>query len=64
MGDEHATRGELSGGQRRLALLAVALVCDPDVIVLDEPTAGLDVLRRRTVLDLLVRAPRFGGARS
>ena len=44
---------ELSGGQRRLAMLATALICDPEVVVLDEPTAGLDVLRRRQVLDLL-----------
>ncbi|MDP1806178.1 MAG: ATP-binding cassette domain-containing protein, partial [Acidimicrobiales bacterium] len=29
---------ELSGGQRRLVLLAMALVCDPEVVVLDEPT--------------------------
>lgn len=44
---------ELSGGQRRLSLLATALACDPDVVVLDEPTAGLDVLRRHEVLQLL-----------
>jgi peptide/nickel transport system ATP-binding protein len=47
--------GELSGGQRRLCLVAMALACDPEVIVLDEPTAGLDVLHRRTLLDLLGR---------
>jgi oligopeptide/dipeptide ABC transporter ATP-binding protein len=46
---------ELSGGQRRLALLAMALVCDPEVIVLDEPTAGLDPVIRARVLDLLRR---------
>lgn len=44
---------ELSGGQRRLVLLATALACDPDVLVLDEPTAGLDPLTRRRVLALL-----------
>jgi peptide/nickel transport system ATP-binding protein len=47
--------GELSGGQRRLCLIAMALACDPGIIVLDEPTAGLDVLLRRTILDLLAR---------
>ncbi len=44
---------ELSGGQRRLVLLAMALSCDPEVLVLDEPTAGLDPLTRERVLDVL-----------
>lgn len=44
---------ELSGGQRRLVLVAMALICDPDVVILDEPTAGLDVFTRRHLLDLL-----------
>ncbi len=44
---------ELSGGQRRLVLLAMALACDPDVIVLDEPTAGLDPVTRNRVVGLL-----------
>ena len=46
---------ELSGGQRRLVLLAMALVCDPSVVVLDEPTAGLDPSTRARVVDLLRR---------
>jgi peptide/nickel transport system ATP-binding protein len=44
---------ELSGGQRRLVMLAMALACRPDVAVLDEPTAGLDPATRNRVLDLL-----------
>lgn len=44
---------ELSGGQRRLTLLAGALVCDPDVLVLDEPTAGLDPVTRQHIVGLL-----------
>lgn len=44
---------ELSGGQRRLVLVAMALICDPEVVILDEPTAGLDVFTRRHLIDLL-----------
>ena len=48
--------GQLSGGQKRRADIARALVHDPKMIVLDEPTAGLDPQSRRslwrTVLDL------------
>ena len=46
---------ELSGGQRRLVLLAMALACRPEVAILDEPTAGLDPATRNLVLDLLAR---------
>ena len=44
---------ELSGGQRRLVLLAMALACRPEVAILDEPTAGLDPATRNRVIDLL-----------
>ncbi|MFN2608758.1 MAG: oligopeptide/dipeptide ABC transporter ATP-binding protein [Acidimicrobiales bacterium] len=46
---------ELSGGQRRLVLVAMALACRPQVVVLDEPTAGLDPATRNHVLRLLQR---------
>lgn len=54
---------ELSGGQRRLALLAMALACRPEVAILDEPTAGLDPATRNRVLDLL-RSVRDGSGTS
>ncbi len=45
----------LSGGQRRLAQVATALIGDRPLLVLDEPTTGLDVLARRAVWDVLRR---------
>lgn len=41
---------ELSGGERRRATLAMALVLDPDLVILDEPTAGLDPATRQEVV--------------
>jgi peptide/nickel transport system ATP-binding protein len=51
---------ELSGGQQRLVLVAMALACEPEVLMLDEPTAGLDPLTRENMLELLgeLRAER------
>ena len=45
--------GELSGGQQRRVLCARALVKEPDLFLLDEPTAGLDARSEQEMLDLL-----------
>tara|TARA_B100001123_G_scaffold324923_1_gene365154 strand:- start:5076 stop:5699 length:624 start_codon:yes stop_codon:yes gene_type:complete len=45
--------GELSGGQQRRVLFARALVKEPDLFLLDEPTAGLDARSEQEMLDLL-----------
>ncbi len=46
---------QLSGGQRRRALLAMTLTLEPDLVVLDEPTAGLDPATRRGLMDQVRR---------
>ncbi len=51
----------LSGGQRRLLQLGVAMTADPPVLVLDEPTNEMDPIRRRAVWELLWRLNRDEG---
>ena len=44
---------ELSGGMRQRTLLAMSMLLDPTVLILDEPTTALDILTQRTIIDLL-----------
>ncbi|MCL7452148.1 MAG: ABC transporter ATP-binding protein [Anaerolineae bacterium] len=44
---------QLSGGEKQRAMLAMALSCEPEVLIVDEPTSGQDVLSRAQLLDLL-----------
>jgi peptide/nickel transport system ATP-binding protein len=46
---------ELSGGMRQRVLIAMGLLLDPQLIILDEPTTALDILTQRAVIDVLRR---------
>jgi ABC-2 type transport system ATP-binding protein len=56
----HSRVGSLSGGQKQRLALACALVGDPDLLFLDEPTTGLDPQARRQLWDLITQFKKDG----
>ncbi|NNM51522.1 MAG: ABC transporter ATP-binding protein, partial [Pseudomonadales bacterium] len=56
----HVIARQLSGGMKRRLMIARALVHEPRILILDEPTAGVDIELRRSMWEFLTRLNRSG----
>jgi oligopeptide transport system ATP-binding protein len=53
---------QFSGGMRQRAMIAMALACDPDILIADEPTTALDVTIQAQILELMIELQQRTGA--
>jgi phospholipid/cholesterol/gamma-HCH transport system ATP-binding protein len=63
-GIQNKRPGELSGGQRKRVALARAIALEPEIILYDEPTTGLDPIRADTINDLIIKLKQELGVTS
>jgi ABC-type multidrug transport system ATPase subunit len=55
---QHVQSGAYSGGMQRRLSIAIALIGDPKIVYLDEPTTGMDPVTRRDVWDMIQQAKK------
>jgi peptide/nickel transport system ATP-binding protein/oligopeptide transport system ATP-binding protein len=58
----HEYPHQLSGGMRQRAMIAMALACDPEILIADEPTTALDVTIQAQILELMLKLKQETGA--